>query len=270
MKPRDWSVDSTSFSTLMLAVASIALISLVLPTVVLIVTSFTESEALSFPPSGFSLRWYRSLGEADQIWIAAFNSLTVAFWTTILSVLLGVSAALALGRQTGLWARSAEAMFTSPLLLPALAFAFGVLVFFSAIGFRGSILPLIIGHTVVCFPFVLRNTLVAVNEFDPALTEASQSLGASSLYTFWRVTLPLISRGIAAGAFIAFMSSFDNIPISLFVADARMPMLPIHMWELIDDHLDVRTAAVSVVIIVFTLAMMILTNRFTGVASQGR
>jgi putative spermidine/putrescine transport system permease protein len=183
---------------------------------------------------------------------------------------LGVSAALALGRQTGLWARSAEAMFTSPLLLPALAFAFGVLVFFSAIGFRGSILPLIIGHTVVCFPFVLRNTLVAVNEFDPALTEASQSLGASSLYTFWRVTLPLISRGIAAGAFIAFMSSFDNIPISLFVADARMPMLPIHMWELIDDHLDVRTAAVSVVIIVFTLAMMILTNRFTGVASQGR
>lgn len=270
MNRRFWSFDAITFSAIISMISLIAVTSLVLPTLVLLITSFTDSETLSFPPKGFSLRWYRSLGEADQIWDAATNSLVVAFWTTLLSVVLGVSAALALGRQSARWARSLEAFFTSPLLLPSLAFAFGVLVFFSNIGLRGALLPLVIGHTVVCVPFVLRNTLVAVNELDPALIEASQSLGAGHIYTFRRVTLPLISRGISAGAFIAFMSSFDNIPVSLFVADPRRPMLPIHLWELIDDHLDVRTAAVSGVIVFVTLLIMIISDRFTGVARQVR
>ncbi len=113
-----------------------------------------------------------------------------------------------------------------------------------------SPLTLVIGHTVVCVPYVVRTTVAALAQLDPALLESSASLGASRLYTFRRVTLPLIRPGILAGAFIAFMSSFDNVPVSLFLRDARTDMLPIRMWQDLEGKLDVTIAAVSGVMIV--------------------
>jgi len=116
--------------------------------------------------------------------------------------------------------------------------------------------------------FVIRNTVAALSQLNPAMIEASLSLGASNVYTFRRVTLPSIGRGVGAGAFIAFMSSFDNFPVSLFLSDARTQMLPIHLWELIDNQLDVRTAAVSGVIVILTLFLMMLAERFGGITRQ--
>jgi putative spermidine/putrescine transport system permease protein len=107
-------------------------------------------------------------------------------------------------------------------------------------------------------------------QLDPVLLESSASLGASRLYSFRRITLPLIRPGILAGGFIAFMSSFDNVPVSLFLRDARTDMLPIRMWQDLEGKLDVTIAAVSGVLIVFTIAMMILMERVAGLSRRLR
>jgi putative spermidine/putrescine transport system permease protein len=114
----------------------------------------------------------------------------------------------------------------------------------------------------------MRTTVASLAQLDPGLLEASESLGASTWMTFRRVTLPLIGKGVAAGAFIAFMASFDNVPVSLFLADARTEVLPIHMWQIIDNDLDVRTAAVSGVLVAFTILLMLAAERFAGLTRQ--
>jgi putative spermidine/putrescine transport system permease protein len=252
------------------AVTAIAVVFLVAPTLIVLLTSFTSSPSLKFPPGGYSLRWYAALLDAEQMQRAAWNSLLVAAWATTLSVGLGTAAALGIaGRRTG-WARALDVAFMSPLLLPALAFGFAALIFAHLVGLRPSMPVLVTGHVVVCVPFVLRTTIAALTQLDPALLDVSRSLGATGWFTFRRVTLPLIGRGVAAGAFLAFMASFDNVPVSLFLADERTEVLPIHLWQQIETNLDVRTAAASGVIVMVTLILMFVADRLAGLTKQLR
>jgi len=264
----DW--EALSLRLVFGALAAIAIVFLVGPTVIMLLTSFTASQSLRFPPDGLSLRWYAALLDADQMQAAAWNSLVVAFWTTALSVVLGTAAALGIARSRSPLARACDVLFMSPLLLPALAFGFAALIFIHRLGFAPSIPFLVLGHTVVCVPFVLRTTIAALSQLDPALLDASQSLGAGGWRTFRRVTLPLIAPGLGVGAFLAFMASFDNVPVSLFLADERSEMLPIHLWQQIETNLDVRTAAVSGLIVMFTLILMLLAERLAGLTRQMR
>ena len=252
------------------ALAVIAMVVLVAPTIIVLLTSLTASESLKFPPSGLSLRWYLALADADQMQRAAWNSLVVAAWTTLICVVLGTAAALAIARSRSTWLRACDALFMSPLLLPALAFGFASLVYISRLGFSPSLTFLVLGHVIVCVPFVLRTTGASLSQLDPAWLDASTSLGAGWWMTFRRVTLPLIAPGLGAGAFLAFMASFDNVPVSLFLADERTEMLPIHLWQQIDTNLDVRTAAASGLIVIATLVLMIVTERFAGLTRQLR
>jgi putative spermidine/putrescine transport system permease protein len=166
--------------------------------------------------------------------------------------------------------RVADLLFMSPLLLPALAFGFAALIFINKLGFTPNIPFLVLGHVIVCVPFVLRTTLASLSQLDPALLEASQSLGGGAWMTFRRVILPLISSGVGAGAFLAFMASFDNVPVSLFLADERTEVLPIHLWQQIETNLDVRTAAASGVIVIATLLLMLVAEKFAGLTQQMR
>jgi len=250
--------------------ALLTLLLLIAPTLVVITVSFTDSYSLRFPPPGYSLRWYAELLQAEQLHFAAWNSLQVALATTVLSVLLGVAASLAIARSPRRMARVLDSFFLSPLVLPALAFGIAALMAFSAVGLAVSTTTLVIGHTAVCVPYVIRTTTAALAQMDPALLESSASLGASRWYGFRRVTLPLVRPGVLAGAFIAFMSSFDNVPVSLFLRDARTDMLPIRMWQDLEGRLDVTIAALSGVIILITLAMMMLMERATGLSKRLR
>ena len=250
--------------------SAIALVFLIAPTLIVLITSFTASQSLKFPPDGLSLQWYAALLDADQMQRAAWNSLVVAFWTTLIAVVLGTSAALAIARSRSPWLRAADTLFMSPLLLPALAFGFAALIFINRLGFTPNIPFLVLGHVIVCVPFVLRTTLASLSQLDPAILEASKSLGAGRLMTFRRITLPLIASGVSAGGFLAFMASFDNVPVSLFLADERTEMLPIHLWQQIETNLDVRTAAASGLIVMATLVLMALAERFAGLTRQMR
>ncbi|MBV8393727.1 MAG: ABC transporter permease [Alphaproteobacteria bacterium] len=252
------------------AMTLVAMVFLVAPTIIVLITSLTASESLRFPPPALSFRWYEALLDADQMQRAAWNSLVVAFWTTLISVVLGTAASIAIARSRAAWVKALDVLFMSPLLLPALAFGFAALVFINKLGFSPNIPLLVLGHVVVCVPFILRTTVAALSQLDPALLDASVSLGAGRWMTFRRVTLPLIAPGLGSGAFLAFMASFDNVPVSLFLADERNEMLPIHLWQQIDTNLDVRTAAASGLIVIFTLALMLLAERFAGLTQQMR
>lgn len=251
-------------------IAALAVLLLLAPTVVVVVVSFTDGYSLKFPPPGYSLRWYQALGDAWQLQFAALNSLKVASAATLISVLLGVPAAMAIARSEGALARTLDALFMSPLILPALAFGLASLIYFSRLQVNLSLLTLVIGHSVVAVPYVIRTSVAALSQLPPALLESSASLGASRVYTFRRVTLPLIAPGIAAGAFIAFMSSFDNVPVSLFLRDASTDMLPIRMWQDLEGKLDVSIAAVSSLMVLTTLVLMIVMERLTGISRRIR
>jgi putative spermidine/putrescine transport system permease protein len=265
-RKRTWEV--VSFEVVMTAIALIALILIIAPSLVVLIVSFTSGFSLKFPPPGYSMRWYAELWDAWQLHFAARNSLVVALWSTSLSVLLGVAAALAIARSRALSARLLDSLFMSPLVLPALAFGLAALMLFSLVGLPVSRTTLIIGHTVVCVPYVVRNTVAALAQLEPTLLESSAILGASRMYTFRRIVLPLIRPGIIAGAFIAFMSSFDNVPVSLFLRDAATDMLPIRMWQDLESKLDVTIAALSGVLIIATVALVAVMERVTGLSRR--
>lgn len=265
-RKRTW--EAISYEVVMTLIAVIAIVVIIAPSLVVIIVSFTNGFSLRFPPPGYSVRWYVELWNAWQLHFAAKNSFVVALWSTVLSVVLGVAAALAISRSKALSAKLLDSLFMSPLVLPALAFGLASLMLFSLVGMQVSILTLVIGHTVVCVPYVVRNTVAALAQLEPALLESSTALGASRIYTFRRIVLPLIRPGIIAGAFIAFMSSFDNVPVSLFLRDAATDMLPIRMWQDLEGKLDVTIAALSGVLIVATVALMAIMERVTGLSKR--
>ncbi len=258
----DW--GAISFTAVFGTLAAVTVVALLGPTLVILLLSFTGEESLHFPPSSYSLRWYVALLDANEIQDAALVSLKVAAVAVTASVVLGVAAALAIARSRAWWARMLDVLFMSPLILPALAFGFAALMLFSLLGVPPSLATLAIGHVVICVPFVIRTTLASLAQLDPALLDCSLSLGASPLRTFRRVTLPLIAPGVASGAFIAFMASFDNVPVSLFLQDARTQVLPIHLWDIIQNQLDSRAASASGIIILTTIVLLVLMERVAG------
>jgi putative spermidine/putrescine transport system permease protein len=253
------------------ALAGLGILILIAPVAIVVVTSFTTSQTLRFPPPDLSLRWYRELfdpARSAQIHTAAWNSVWVAGAATLAGTVLSVLAALAVARVSRPSARILEAGFLSPLVLPTLSYGLAALMFFSVLGIRPSLNLLIAGHLVVIAPFVFRTTLASLSGLDPSLLEASANLGASRLYGFRRITLPLIAPGILAGAFLAFVSSMDNVPVSLFLSNARTGMLPIRMWGMMESTLDVRIAAIAGVLILSTLVLMLVVDRLTGLTRR--
>jgi putative spermidine/putrescine transport system permease protein len=260
-----------SYRLVLGALSVVALLILITPVVVVIITSFTDSRSLRFPPPALSFRWYSALldpVQSAQIHMAAWNSLVIAVSATAISVTLGTAAALAItGRRTW-WTQALDAVFMSPLVLPTLAFGLAALMFFSSLGLPTSIPLMVVGHVAVIVPFILRTTIASLSQLDRGLLDTSASLGAGPLYTFRRVTLPVIRPGILAGAFIAFMASVDNVSVSLFLSGPETDVLPIRMWGMLESQLDVRTAAVSGVLIFTTALLVVIMDRVVGLTRR--
>ncbi len=260
-------IERGSFNLVIGLLSAVAIALLTAPTIVVLITSFTNGFSLKFPPPGYSLRWYEALfTQSPELWSAALRSVQVALLATALAAALAVAAALALARQPSGWARLADSVFMSPLMLPTLALGLALLMTFNVLGVPLSFWTLVIGHVAITTPYILRTTIASLLQLDPVLLQSARSLGAGAAFTFRTVTLPLVLPGVAAGAFIAFMASFDNVAISLFLADARSEMLPIRMWHNIESNLDVRTAAVSGVLIAVTVAALVLMERLVGIS----
>ena len=270
---RRQSFSDISYAVVVWTLAILAVVIIVTPVIVVLSMSFTENRTLKFPPVGFTFEWYAQLFDerrSRQIHRAVSNSLEVAAFSTLLGAVLGTMAALGLARNRRAAARVADSFFMSPLVLPGLTFGLAALMYFTLIGFRPSLNLIIAGHMIVTVPFILRTTTASLSQLDPALLDSSQSLGASWFYTLRRITLPLIFPGIAAGAFLAFMASIDNVPVSLFLSTARTDMLPIRMWGMMESTLDVRIAAVSGVLITVAFVLMLVMEWTVGLTRRMR
>ncbi len=263
--------ERLSFQLVFGLLGVLAAVLLLAPTVIVVITSFTSGYSLKFPPPGYSARWYEALWNDSPELIEAFVlSLELAATATAISIVLAVSAALALARRREAWARAAEAVFLSPLMLPALAIGLSLLMLFNLAGTGLSFATLVLGHVAITAPYILRTTSASLSQMDGALLESAHSLGASAFHAFRTVTLPLVAPGIAAGAFIGFMYSFDNVAVSLFLSDARSEVLPIRMWHIIESNLDVRAAAVSGVLVAATVVLMVVMERVAGISRHMR
>jgi putative spermidine/putrescine transport system permease protein len=266
-------LDAISYFVVVRGLAALGILVLLGPIAIVVTISFTDALALRFPPPGYSTRWYLALFDAEksaEIQRAALNSLIVATCSAAIATTLGTLAALALAKRTWKWAGRLDLVFMSPVVLPSLAVGLALLMYFTLIGLRPSTPVLIAGHVVMIVPFVLRTTIANLSQLDPGLLASSASLGASRIFTFRRVTLPLILPGVGAGMFLAFMASFDNIPVSLFLTDARTEMLPIRMWGMLETRLDVRVAAISGLVSMATLVLLVLVDRLVRVDRQLR
>jgi len=238
-------------------VAALVLLYLVFPILVVIPLSFSAGTYLSFPPPGFSLRWYANFfGRTD--WLdAASLSMWVGAAVMLLATALGAPAALALVRSDFSGKNFLTGFIISPLIAPVIIVAIGIYFFYARLGLVGNPVALVIAHTALAVPFVVINVSATLQGFDERLEQAAMNLGATPWRTFWQVTFPIIRPGVLAGALFAFISSFDELVVALFVSGTSAVTLPRKMWESIRFEIDPTIAAVSTMLIVLTGALFL-------------
>jgi putative spermidine/putrescine transport system permease protein len=231
---------------------------LLLPVAIILPIAFTNSSFLAFPPQGFSLRWLETFF-SSPIWQAALSrSLGVATLTAIGSVVLGFGAALALVRLSPAMAKTTFAFLIAPLIVPRIVTAVGLFYLFSRIGLAGTNTGLVIGHTVLAIPYVVVTMAAALKNFDWRLVDAAYTLGASPTKRLTTVMLPLLKPALISSFLFAFLVSFDELTIAIFVSGGLKTTLPKQMWDDMLLSANPTLAAVSFVLVAAITVVVLL------------
>lgn len=246
-------------------VVSAILFFLVVPSLFVIPVSFTNSTFLDFPPRGLSWRWYSEFFHSP-IWITAtVRSLYVAVAVAVIATVLGVCAAIGLNRRKFTGQQWVMALVLAPMILPRMIFAVGLFYMLARMHLVGTDLALIIGHTVLAFPFVVVTVLAMLKNYNPLFDLAAMTLGASPMRAFFHVTLPLIRGGVVAAAIFAFMTSFDDLNLALFLAGGEQNTLPKQMWSTMVLQANPLLGAASTMLLIlmttFAIAAETLSRR---------
>lgn len=242
----------------------LTLVFLVLPILVIVPLSFSDSTFLTYPISGFSLRWYSTLFHSPQ-WIrSAQNSFIVGPLAALIATILGTLAAIGLRKADFIGKGLLMAILISPMVVPVVVVGIGVYFFFAQIGLAGTYTGLILGHAALGAPFVVVTVSATLEGFDYNLVRASLSLGAGSLQTFFRITLPTIAPGLISGALFAFAISFDEVVLTLFVAGPEQATLPRQMFGAIHENISPIIAAVATILIIFSTCLLLALEWLRG------
>ncbi len=245
------------------------LIFLILPIFIVIPISFSSAQYLTFPPPGFSLQWYKSFF-TDSQWVeAAVKSIEVGVLTTLLSLLLGTMTSIGLVKGNFPGKQAIQNIFLMPLVVPTIIIAIAVYSFQSKTGLIGSALGLVTAHTIMATPFVIVTVMSSLSGMDPNLEYASMTLGASPLQTFLRVTLHVIKPAVASAALFAFVTSFDELVVTLFISGVSVCTLPKKMWDGVRTQVDPTIAAVSSLMIVVVVGVL-LANQIYSMAKGAK
>lgn len=251
----------------MAAIATVGFCYLLLPIVVVVLAGLTAGEILTFPPQGLSLRWVAAFLQSE-VYLAAFLfSFRLALMTMVVATILGTAAALFLARGNVIGRQAMRAFFLSPVVLPGVVVGFSLYAFFIAtnLGIARTIWGLWIGHVLYSTPYVIATVGAALASCDRSLEEAARSLGASPLRAFRRVTLPNIAQGIQAGAIFAFIVSFGQFEVSLFLSAPNSEPLPIAMYNSMRYKFQPDAAAAGIFAIILVTASVLLTNRLINI-----
>ncbi|MGM1021105.1 MAG: ABC transporter permease [Bacillota bacterium] len=236
------------------------------PLLIISVTSFEPGTVLKFPPQGFSLHWYQNIFEVDLFMSTFKTSIVVSLLGNILALLIGMPAAYALSRFSFRGKDTLNALFLSPLLIPGIVLGFTLLRYLIIVYHLPVYAGLLIGHTVIMLPFIIRVIASSLSNFDFTIEEAALSLGAGRLETFFKVVLPNIRSGIIAAILIAFLESFNNVDISVFMTGPGFSTLPIQMLTYVENYFDPTIAAISVMLMILTGILMFLIERLMGLS----
>jgi putative spermidine/putrescine transport system permease protein len=252
----------------LLVFAVATLVFLVAPLAVVLPISFSAAKYLTFPPPGWSLQWYeRYLGSRE--WMTATGrSAEVALLTTVAATAVGTAAALGL-RRPFRGRTLVRLVVLAPLVVPVIIVAIAIYGLYARLKLVGTLHGLVLAHTVLALPFVVVIVSATLRGVDPTLELAAQSLGANHWQTFRLVTLPLIRPGVVSAALLAFITSFDEVVVAIFVSGTHAATLPKQMWDGIRTEIDPTVAAVSTLLIVVTTLALALFALMRRRASTG-
>jgi putative spermidine/putrescine transport system permease protein len=219
---------------------------LLAPLVIIVAVSFGTSPTFEFPPQQLTLKWYETFFGNREFVRAFFRvSLVLGFLAAVFAGLLGVLAAIGLVRFRFRSRELLEAFFVAPLFIPEILFGAALYLIYARLGIKPSMTSLLLAHIVICTPFVVRNVMAGLAGLDPRLEEAAMSLGASRLQAFMKVALPLIQSSIISGFIFAFIISFSDINLALFIAGPNSTTLPVYIFNLLLFEGDPSVAAAS-------------------------
>ena len=237
-------------------------VGLLAPLVVVVAVSFGPSAAFEFPPSGFTLRWFKAFFDSKTFVTSFFQvSLVVGLLAALLATALGTLAAIGLVRFRFRGREALETFFLLPLLVPQILLGAALYLFYARIGVPASIFTLLLSHLIICTPYVIRSVTAGLVGMDPRLEEAAMSLGATRIQAFFKVTFPLLQSSLVSGAVFAFIISFSDINLALFLSGPESTSLPVHLFSQIQWQGDPTIAAASSLQIVVIGTLILAVQR---------
>lgn len=245
-------------------IAFLVVFLVVSPLLIIVPTSFTATGVLRFPPEGFSLQWYAKILDRPEFIESFWVSLKLAAVTAVLATFIGTLAAFALHKYKPPGSGALNALLLSPLTVPSLIIGISALLFFTRIGLAGTFAGLLLSHILISVPYVVRLVLTGLSSFDYTLERAASILGAHPVRTFWDITLPAIRPAIFSGMVFAFLTSFDNVTVSLFLISPSTTTLPMAIFNYMQESLTPLVASISSIMILLSLVFIFLLERVYG------
>ena len=249
---------------LALAFNALVIAFMLAPLVIVCVVAFTPENTLTLPTTEFSLRWFRAAFAHPDFMQSFWNSLWLALASSTIATLLAVPAGMAITRYSFPGREFLNALFLSPLIIPHLVLGVALLRLFALVGGAGSFGFLVFAHALIVTPYTLRLVVAALVGFDRSAEQAALSLGASQMTVFKRITLPMILPGVTGGWLLAFINSFDEVTMSIFVTSPSTVTLPVRMYMYATESIDPLMAAVSALMVAVTAVAMIVLDRVYG------
>ncbi|MCK1816452.1 ABC transporter permease [Streptomyces sp. XM4011] len=253
-------------SPIAVTLAFLGYVVMIVPILFVVATAFTDGDALTFPPEGVSLRWFEAAISYEPFTRALVSSLQLALISTVLALGIGIPATLAIMRGRLPGKSVVEGLFLSPLILPELVVGLALFQQFMIHLEMDNFRTLLIGHTAILLPYTVRVTGASLALADPALEDAARGLGASAWRSFWTVTLPVLRPGIISAALLSFVTSFNNVPISLLLQSRDFRTLPVTMLDYVQQNYTPIVAAMSTLLLVGTVVLAFAAERILGFA----
>jgi len=237
---------------------------LLAPLVIITVTAFGSDSYLKFPPSGFSLKWIENIFKVEMFMKTFKISMEVAVLGTTLALIIGIPVAYVLSRYKFKGKKFLQGLFLSPVIVPGIVLGFSLLKFLIINNDLPVFTSLLLGHTVIILPYIIRVISSSLENFDFSIEESAVSLGASRLKTFFIIVLPNVTSGVIAAFILAFINSFNNVPISIFLTGPGISTLPIQMMSYVEYYFDPTVAALSVILMAMTAVLMFIVEKTLG------
>lgn len=252
-----------------------AVVFLLSPILVVVATAFTATNFITFPPQGFSIKWYAAALENRDLVSALKASAVVAVTCGIVATLIGAAAAIGLAMSTFRGRNFLATLFLSPLMLPAVVLGIAVLQFFARLGLLGGFVGVLLGHLLIATPYAVRLVGVSLNGFDWDIYRSARNLGASQMVAIVRIVVPTIAPGIVAAFAFAFIMSFDEVTVSLFTTGPNFNTLPVVIFRWIEYSYEPVVAAASAITVAIACGAMLLIFWVFGIekvfgAEQGK